>query len=169
MQVCINIKIFLIQKKFMKLSRKNKQIKYKYSENLSENPSIPVIHLLRHFSNLRNPSDAFARHVRNNRPPQSQTKNRIRGTCPNQVGARIFTVVRVSVCVREKSRKRETCDAGNTEHRRAVRRVSWNEKTRSTNFLDALDWSIDVDFEWAGTRNFTRERGPGGWRGRLNS
>lgn len=78
---------------------------------------------------------------------------------PDQVRARIFTGVRVSVYAGKVQEKR---DLQRREHRRAVRRFSWNEKTRSTNFLDALDWSIDVDFEWAGTRNFGRERGPGG-------
>jgi len=52
----------------------------------------------------------------------------------------------------ERERERERFS---TERRAiAVCRVSQNEKTRSTNFLDALGWSIDVDFEWAGTRNF---------------
>lgn len=85
---------------------------------------------------------------------------------PDQVHARIFTGVCVSVYAGKVQEKK---DLRCREHRRAVRRFSWNEKTRSTNFLDALDWSIDVDFEWAGTRNFARECGPGGWRRRLNS
>jgi len=47
---------------------------------------------------------------------------------------------------------REASSNEGTPIRRASRRT---KKTRSTNFPDALARSIDVDFEWAGTRNFT--------------
>jgi len=73
--------------------------------------------------------------------------------CRRKIGCRVR--VRPSLrahfygCV---GKGREASSNEGTPIRRASRRT---KKTRSTNFPDALARSIDVDFEWAGTRNFT--------------
>lgn len=67
----------------MKLFRmKNKQSKTRtFGRETLRSPRIPVIHSLRHFSNLRNPSlYAFARHVRSE--PRRARRKIGSGTCP---------------------------------------------------------------------------------------
>jgi len=142
----------------MELFGKNAQLKYKYSGNLSESFSSTDTFTLTFLQSTESLRRIRAPCWKQPTPVQSDEKSDLRYV-PDQIRARIFTGVRVSVYAGKVQEKR---DLQRREHRRAVRRFSWNEKTRSTNFLDALDWSIDVDFEWAGTRNFARERGPGG-------
>jgi len=96
------------------------------------------------------PSYAFARHVRSD--PRSARRKIGSGTCPAKF-ARAF----LRMCARGEKRSGERFLTGRTRRRRS-QGLSRNEKTRSTNFLDALGWSIDIDFEWAGTRNFTEAR-----------
>lgn len=133
-----------------------------------------MIHSLRRFSNLWNPSYPFARHVRSN--PRGARRKIGSGTCPDKF-ARAFS----RVCGRKGREKKERREEKGTDFRRDAppsaspsRRVSPYERTRSTNFPDALRRSIDVDFEWAGTRNFARTRlasegGSHRERARLNS
>ena len=161
----------------MKLGRKN--IWPKHEREALRSPWIPVIHSLRHFSNLQRIPPTHSRAMLETTPGSARRKIGS-GTCSAKF-ARAF----LQMCVREKEREgREERERGrererererfSTERRAiAVCRVSQNEKTRSTNFLDALGWSIDVDFEWAGTRNFMGVRpasektmGGGGGRGR---
>lgn len=105
-------------------------------------------------------SSAFARHVKSDPPVPDEKSDPVRAR--PSLRAHFCGCV----CVGKRSGERFSTKG------RAVRRVSQgNEKTRSTNFLNAFGWSIDVDFEWAGTRNFTGAQPAleGRPRGRSNS